>query len=147
MFSPTKIRTYSGDALRIEDPNSNITSFYVGTNGKTVIGKPLQATSPHTNAVLTVNGKAVTKEVIVTQQLWADYVFSKDYKLNSLTELELYIKETKHLPNIPSEKEIIEQGLNVGEMQKLQMEKIEELTLYIIQLKKELEEIKKQFKK
>jgi hypothetical protein len=97
--------------------------------------------------ILTVNGKAVTKEVIVTQQLWADYVFSKDYKLNSLTELELYIKETKHLPNIPSEKEIIEQGLNVGEMQKLQMEKIEELTLYIIQLKKELEEIKKQFKK
>ncbi|MBI2721092.1 MAG: hypothetical protein HYX39_02840 [Bacteroidetes bacterium] len=86
----------------------------------------------------------MSKEVIVTQQQWADYVFEKNYRLNNLDELESYIKEHKHLPNIPSAKEIQEQGVSIGEMSKLQMEKIEELTLYVIQLKNELELLKKQ---
>jgi len=73
-----------------------------------------------------------------------DYVFEADYKLMSIEELEKYIKQNNHLPNIPSAKDIEENGLSVGEMQVRQMEKIEELTLYIIELKNEIEKLKTQ---
>ena len=147
MFSPTKIRTYNINAFKIENPNNNKTTFYVGTNGKTIIGEKTQTGGAHTGALLTIYGKAVSTEVIVTQNNWADYVFSNNYKLNSLNFVEEYIKQNKHLPNLPSEKEIIEQGLNIGDMQKLQMEKIEELTLYIIELKKEITTLKQKINK
>jgi len=91
---------------------------------------------------LSVNGVIKTKQVIVTNSDWADYVFEDSYKLISLNDVEQYIKENKHLPNIPSAKEIEEKGISIGEIQKKQMEKIEELTLYIIEqnhLIKELE--------
>jgi hypothetical protein len=60
----------------------------------------------------------------------------------SLPVLEAYIKENKHLPEVPSEKEVMENGISVTEMLQIHMKKIEELTLYIIQLQKELEELK-----
>ena len=91
---------------------------------------------------LSVNGKIVAKEVEVTLDGWADYVFQDNYKLRSLGELEKYIKKHKHLPGIPSEKEVVEQGLNVGEMNQKMLEKIEELSLYVIELQKEIEQLK-----
>ena len=75
---------------------------------------------------------------------WPDYVFDTKYKLPSLFEVEKYIKENKHLPNIPAASEIEANGMEVGDMQKKMMEKIEELTLYVIQLKKELDTLKAQ---
>jgi len=71
-----------------------------------------------------------------------DYVLVKNYKLRDLDEVEDFIKKNNHLPGIPSAKTIETNGLGLGEMQKLQMEKIEELTLYIIELKKEMEKLK-----
>lgn len=91
---------------------------------------------------LSVNGDIRTKEVVV-ETGWADYVFDKGYRLTSLDELEKFIQTNKHLPNIPSASEIEKNGLHVGDTQKKMMEKIEELTLYVIELKKELTEIKK----
>jgi hypothetical protein len=90
---------------------------------------------------LAVNGSARAKEVVV-ETGWADYVFDEAYKLKDLNEVENFIKQNKHLPNIPSASEIETNGLKVGETQKRMMEKIEELTLYIIQLKKEMDALK-----
>ena len=88
------------------------------------------------------NGKVECKEIKVTLTGWADYVFANDYKLMSLSNLEKYIATNKHLPGIQSAKEIEAEGLSVGEMQKQQMEKIEELTLYIIELQKQIDALK-----
>jgi hypothetical protein len=86
---------------------------------------------------LRINGTFISKEIRVQSNPWADYVFDKNYKLMPLTEVEKFIQENKHLPNIPSASEIASQGISVGEMQRLQMEKIEELTLHAIQQEKE----------
>jgi cytoskeletal protein CcmA (bactofilin family) len=91
---------------------------------------------------LASNGTFYTKEVEVTLNSFPDYVFEKDYQLLTINELETYIDNNKHLPNIPSAKEVEENGVGVGELQVKMMEKIEELTLYIIELKKEIEELK-----
>ena len=90
---------------------------------------------------LSVTGTIQAKEVRV-ETGWSDYVFDKDYKLRSLNEIENYISKYKHLPDIPSAKEIENKGLAVGEVQTKMMAKIEELTLYVIELKKEIEELK-----
>ena len=94
---------------------------------------------------LAVDGKAICTELLVRLvPNWPDYVFNNQYKLRGLNEVEDFIKKNNHLPGIPSAKEVESNGVNVGEMQKLQMEKIEELTLYIIELKKEIEKLKSQ---
>ena len=71
---------------------------------------------------------------------WSDFVFDKDYKLPTLQEVENHINEHKHLPDIPSEAEVKENGVSLGEMQAKLLQKIEELTLYVIELKKENQE-------
>jgi len=73
---------------------------------------------------------------------WADYVFEEDYNLLSLEEVENYIDEHKHLPDVPSAEEVVASGINVAEMDALLLQKIEELTLYMIELKKENEALK-----
>lgn len=87
---------------------------------------------------LFVKGGILTEELLV-QTGWADYVFAKDYRLPSLEEVEKHIAVNGYLPNLPSEKEVIENGLNVGKMTKIQQEKIEELFLYVIQLNKDIQ--------
>ncbi|TXN36138.1 hypothetical protein FVB32_16400 [Flagellimonas hymeniacidonis] len=87
---------------------------------------------------MAIDGKLITEEVKV--QLsgnWPDYVFAEDYNLPSLEEIQKHIKEKGHLPNIPSAKEVEENGIQLGEMNRLLLEKIEELTLYLLELKKE----------
>ncbi|SHL11016.1 hypothetical protein [Flavobacterium chilense] len=91
---------------------------------------------------LSVKGKIRAEEIKV-YNTWADYVFSKNYKLPTLKEVETYIAKNGHLPNVPSAKEITEKGLELGEMTKIQQEKIEELTLYVIQQNKENEQLHK----
>ncbi|MFT4073836.1 MAG: tail fiber protein [Dysgonamonadaceae bacterium] len=94
---------------------------------------------------LTVNGKIHAQEIIVDLNVpAADYVFSKDYSLMPLHQVETFVKENSHLPEIPSASELKEKGLSVGEMQNKLLQKIEELTLYVIQLKKENETQNKQ---
>ena len=105
------------------------------TNGKVGIGRY------PTNYNLEVKGTIKSNEIIV-ESTWADYVFDKNYKLKSIDEMEAFIIENKHLPNIPAASDIENNGLKVGETNKLMMEKIEELALYIIQLKKEINLLK-----
>lgn len=87
------------------------------------------------------NGTVFAEEIIVQIPIFPDYVFENDYELMSLSQLERYIKNNKHLPNIPPAKEIVESGLNVGDIQVKQMEKIEELFLYVIELEKKVKEL------
>ena len=92
--------------------------------------------------ILRVNETIFAKEIRVQLPPFPDYVFSSDYELTSLQDLEIFINKNGHLPKLPSAEEVEENGMGVGELQILQMEKIEELTLYVIQLKKEIEELK-----
>jgi hypothetical protein len=94
---------------------------------------------------LSVKGKIRAEEIKV-YNTWADYVFSSTYELPSLKEVENYITKNGHLKNVPSAKSILENGLELGEITKIQQEKIEELTLYLIQQSKEIEELKEQMK-
>lgn len=92
---------------------------------------------------LAVAGKIIAEEVVVKlQSNWPDYVFEPDYKLLSLDELRAFIKQHKHLPEIPSAREVEENGIGVGEMNALLLKKIEELTLYIIKLNEANESLK-----
>ena len=93
--------------------------------------------------LLSVAGTIGCGEVIVEDvSEWADFVFEPEYELMSLKELDNFIQENKHLPEIPTTKEVEENGISVGEMNAKLLQKIEELTLYVIELKKENEEQK-----
>jgi hypothetical protein len=98
---------------------------------------------------LTVKGKIHSEEVIVDLLVPADYVFEKyytgastlkaDYEMPSLAEVETYTKANNHLPNVPSAQEIKDKGLQLGEMSNLLLQKVEELTLYIIEQNKKIQ--------
>lgn len=92
---------------------------------------------------LAVGGGIIAEEVLVRLQgSWADYVFEKDYTLMPLADVEKFVEENNHLPGIASAKEVAENGLNLGEMQKAQMEKIEELYLHLIEMNKQMQALK-----
>ena len=91
---------------------------------------------------LAVNGLIHTKEVRVDLIGWPDFVFNDDYELMPLSTLEKKIESLGHLPEIPSAKEVEEKGVLVGEMNKKLLQKVEELTLYVIQLNKEIDALK-----
>lgn len=87
---------------------------------------------------LSVNGNIKARKLIVTQTGWSDYVFEEGYKLRSLRELQIFIKENKHLPEVPTATEVTAKGISLGDNQALLLKKIEELTLYLIEIKEEL---------
>ena len=90
---------------------------------------------------LDVVGIIRAHEVLVNTQKGADFVFDDDYRLRSLAEVEQFIIENKHLPDIAPADEMIENGVNMGELQIQLLQKIEELTLYVIELEKRLSEM------
>jgi trimeric autotransporter adhesin len=91
---------------------------------------------------LAVNGNIYAQKLTITQQGWADYVFEPTYKLMPLCELEAYINKNKHLPDVPSATDVETKGLDLGENQTILLKKIEELTLYVLELKKEIDTLK-----
>ncbi|MBQ9255191.1 MAG: hypothetical protein IJ180_10525 [Bacteroidales bacterium] len=95
------------------------------------------------NFKLSVNGKIRAKSVIINSD-WADYVFNDNYNLMPITDVKKYIENNKHLPGFADEKSIKDNGVDVGEMQVKLLEKIEELTLYIIKLNEEYTQLKEE---
>lgn len=118
---------------------SNFTNpfFVIKTNGFIGIG----TTAP--DEKLTVKGKIHAEEVIIDLNVpLADYVFTPSYTLRPLSEVEEYVNTYRHLPEIPSAANVKANGLNLGEMQNLLLQKIEELTLYAIEQQKQIDELK-----
>jgi hypothetical protein len=92
---------------------------------------------------LAVNGNIICTDITTLPfGSWPDYVFGDNHKRPTLEELQEYIRQHRHLPGLPSATTIEKEGIKLGEMQRLQMEKIEELTLYILELKKEIDALK-----
>ena len=123
-----------------------ITSATQGVCGDAIqcdgFGNVAIGTSDSKGFKLAVNGSIRTKEVVVTADNWPDYVFSSTYNLRSLAEVEQHITTHGHLPDVPNAQAVEENGIGVGEMNALLLKKIEELTLYMIELKKENENLK-----
>jgi hypothetical protein len=115
--------------------NTNWTNlFHVGTDGNVGIG----TTSPQ--AKLAVKGTVLAQKVKVTVAAaeWPDFVFSKNYTLPSLQDVENYISQHQHLPDMPAAAEVAKDGHDLGEMNRKLLQKVEELTLYIIDLQKRI---------
>lgn len=125
----------SGNETRFltEQQINNNTNFIIGADGNVLIG------SPNQNAKLTVNGQLQAKEIklAMNESSIPDYVFDKNYKLLSLEQLQSFIQQNKHLPGMPSASEMAKSGMDMGAMNLLLLEKIEELTLHMLELKME----------
>lgn len=136
----------SWQALPVVTPSqwtTNGSTIYY-PNGKVLIGDPNLANFKGTpgSYQLYVQGGILSEKVkvaIATSNDWADYVFSSDYKLKTLSEVEHFIKANKHLPNVPSAEQVANEGIDMAKMDAKLMEKIEELTLYLIELNKKNE--------
>ncbi len=114
----------------------------VYANGNVQIGSK-RPTGNHTDAKLSVEGKIVAQSLFITKPVTcADYVFDKDYKLLSPLELEKFYALHYHLLEVKSEEEVKERGYNVNEMNALLLQKVEELSLYIVDLQKQINVIK-----
>jgi hypothetical protein len=127
----------SADRLLSLSASSTESDFVIRGDGNIGIGTLSPSEKLSIEGNISVNGTIKSKKIKVTQSGWADYVFDNDYTLRSLASLEKYIGLNKHLPGVPSAKEVGESGIDLGDTQALLLKKIEELTLYIINLKKE----------
>lgn len=116
--------------------------------GQVGIGVINSANMPSDQYLLAVDGRVICEEVRVEiSEAWPDYVFTKDYALTPLPELEKLIAEHGHLPGIPSAATIESEGFDLGDMQRRMVEKVEELTLYVIALQKEIDALKSKKKR
>lgn len=125
--------TVSLFAIEIEDSQNAVVKIGHNNYGNTVN--------------LLVGGQIKAEEVLVVQDVWADHVFSDDYRLRSLSELKAFIETHNHLPGIPDEEEVKEQGVNIAEMNSKLLEKVEELTLYILEQQEQLDVLKQELKR
>ena len=111
------------------------------TNGNVGIGE----LNPQNK--LDVNGTIHSKEVKVDMNGWSDFVFKKEYNLPTIEQVEKHITEKGHLENIPSEDEVLKNGINLGEMNAKLLQKIEEMTLYMIEQNKQIIDLKNRLEK
>lgn len=131
------MKNSSADRLGFFD-GGNVEVMSLMNGGKVGIG-----TTNTGSFRLAVERKIGAREITVTAtSSWPDYVLANDYKLRSLETVKQFIAEHNHLPEVPSAKEVEEHGIDVGAMNALLLKKIEELTLYVIELKSEIDELK-----
>ena len=125
--------------LRVQ--RQGTTEFLVDSNGQVLVS----SLTAKPGYELCVNGQMVCEEVLVQNSTdWPDYVFADDYHLPSLAEVEQHILLHRHLPDVPSAAEIEEEGILLAEMEKTILRKVEELTLYMIEQSKEIEELRRE---
>ena len=151
------LTTNTGSALSIYHDGSTSVISAIGYRGVADPMKFLASEFVFDKGNMTVNGKITckdelnvvalnAKDINVEMNNAADYVFDENYNLKSLSEVESYVNENKHLPGIPSAAEMAENGMNVSTMSNLLLEKVEELTLHMIRLEKENEALKAEVK-
>lgn len=125
------------------DANFTAPYFVIDINGNVGIG----TINIPANYKVAVAGKIIAEEVVISQQgSWPDFVFKPDYWLRPLHELEQFVHTNNHLPGIPTAAEVEENGLSMGEMQNLLLQKVEELTLYIIEQDKKIKSLEERLK-
>lgn len=95
------------------------------------------------NKTVRIDGTVTVKKVLVTTDVWSDVVFEPDYKLMSLNDIENFIKQNKHLPEVPTTKEVTESGIDVAQMNSILLKKIEEITLLMIEQDKTIKALQK----
>lgn len=146
----------NGNVILVTDGGANVSNswntidgrLHNANNGKVVIGTGINSYPDGFN--LFVKGGILTERVrvaLANSDRWADHVFDSKYKLMPLNQVEKFIKHNKHLPNVPSAEEMADRGLDVAETSAKFMEKIEELTLYLIEANKRIEELDRKVKK
>jgi hypothetical protein len=138
----------------IGDDNAllNNTTMLLTSAGQLVIGNDIITSNniPGSYGLYVSYGGILTTEVkvaTVNSSNWSDYVFSNNYKLKTLNEVERYIKDNKHLPDVPSSAEVQKDGIDLAEMDATLLKKVEELTLYILQQQQQIDELKKEVAK
>jgi hypothetical protein len=152
----------SATALNIYDASAGFSRMNINANGNIGIGTTVDAgyklnvagdiyastkilvgtsglnTGTHS---LAVNGSALfTKAVVKLTGVWPDYVFNSDYNLLPLAEVEKFLSKNKHLPDVPSAADVTKEGIDLGDNQTILLKKIEELTLYMIEQNKKMEQ-------
>ena len=169
MFLCPKTNSPKFSITMMDDSTSKISTFsehgtyypinYEASEFNFTFGSEYQSGKKKTGT-LSVDGKIVCKEEIRVAEVntdkvnakdinvelgnAADYVFDEGYDLKSLGEVEEYVKSNKHLPGVPSASEFQEKGMNVSEMSNLLLEKVEELTLHLIRLQKEVDQLREE---
>lgn len=121
--------------------NAAIETMRIDGLGRVVVGGDGVTNLPSGYKLYVTSGIYTEQVRIATYANWADYVFDEKYKLMSLDSLNQYVQENKHLPNIPSATEVKNNGIDLADMDSRLLEKIEELTLYIIQLENRIQAI------
>jgi hypothetical protein len=128
--------------LIVGNETTHLSSFIIHPNGSVGMGTLTTGTFK-----LAVEGKIGAREVQVTNTTpWPDYVFLPDYKLRPLPEVEKFIKLYQHLPDVPSAEDV-KGGVELGKMNAVLLQKIEELTLHLIELNKKIEKLEQEKKK
>jgi len=148
---PSQISSFSSEAWSSSNAGSYLT-FSTSTSGTITATERMRIdnagnvgigiASP--DAKLAVNGTIHSKSVLVDMLGWSDFVFKPAYKLPSLAEVKTYIDKNHHLPDVPSAADVEKNGVNLGEMNKILLQKVEELTLYLMEQKQEMEKLKKE---
>ncbi len=150
-FTPNS--NYSMAEIRFQEDTKNYSRIFWNKNTKNIIFETTGGVGIGTRQIpsdykFAVNGAILCKEVKVVENLsGADFVFEPDYKLMSVDSLSEYIETNKHLPDVPSANEMQNEGLDLADMNILLLQKVEELTLYIIELNKRNEELNKRLEK
>lgn len=137
-LAQSQVQVFTSENANLPSINWQAMDLY--SSGSVGIG-----TAPNSNYRLSVNGAVRSKEVIV-ESGWSDFVFEPDYKLLSLEEVEQYILEHGHLKDIPSASEVRENGIGLAKMNTLLLQKVEELTLYMIMADKKIKQLEKLIK-
>lgn len=158
----SQLRFINGTTLRhviTDNPSSSVDALiihpgYEGTSNhrvrvegdlqitdKLILGGQTITSGVHTDAKLYVDGKIAVKACVVTLDHWSDYVFDDNYPLKSIEQLSAFMHKEKHLPGIPSAAEVEQEGNNLGEMDAKLLEKIEELSLYVVQLNEKIKQL------
>ncbi len=130
--------------IKTDNPTAGLT-----VNSNVLIGDPNVVALPSGYKLYVEQGILTEKLKIAVKNTvnWADYVFNKDYQLMSLTDVEKFVKLNKHLPNIPAADEVEKEGVDIGQMTSKLLEKIEELTLYIIEQDKKMQALQNEVSK
>ncbi|MCA1752149.1 MAG: hypothetical protein ABR572_06005 [Cryomorphaceae bacterium] len=141
-----EIKWQTSDNSNLRFHGNGFDVMLLSSEGKVGVGKDfLSSYFLGSNHSLYVKGSAVAEEIFVKLQAdWADFVFEPDYPLMPLQELDTYLKQNKHLPDFPSAAEVKENGLALGETERLLTIKVEELTLYLLRMNEEMEALREE---